>query len=180
MIFIHPNVLHMSTKTIVGVFDRWSDAEDTVHQLISQGVRQDEISYAQVDKYAGAKAGSGAAVGATTGAVVGAIAGLVVANGILPGLGTLFVAGPLATALGLSGAVATTAAGAMTGVAAGGVIGALNGYGIGLEEAQDYEDRLREGAILMTVHSDVPVVAQTLRDHQATEVREYADDKQLA
>lgn len=170
----------MDTTTI-GIFETRDTAESAIAELKSLGIADADISYVysvteestSVD--GGNKAGEGAASGATTGAVLGAIAGLAVANGVLPGFGTLFVAGPLATALGLTGVAATTAAGAMTGLAAGGIIGALSGLGVKDEEARIYEERVKRGGILVTAKSLNPkAVKEIFEKYDATEVREYA------
>jgi uncharacterized membrane protein len=172
----------MNTTTI-GVFSNHAEAEGTIEALKAAGVHNNEISYVYKndngdvkDEQTGEKMGSGAAKGATTGAVIGAIAGLVVANGILPGIGTLFVAGPLATALGLTGAAATTVAGAATGAAAGGLIGALTGLGVDKGGAARYENFVRSGDSLLIVRSETPGVMSILSDHGATEIREYVED----
>lgn len=169
----------MDTTTI-GVFEARGKAESAIEELRSLGIADADISYiySVTEESANVqdnnKAGKGAASGATTGAVLGAIAGLAVANGVLPGFGTLFVAGPLATALGLTGAAATTAAGAMTGLAAGGIIGGLAGLGVKDEEARIYEERVRRGGILVTAKSLNPkAVKEIFEKHDATEIREY-------
>lgn len=126
------------------------------------------------DDQKGEKIGSGAASGATTGAVLGTIAGLAVANGILPGVGTLFVAGPLAAALGFTGAAATTVAGAATGAAAGGLIGALSQYGISEADAHLYEERIKKGEALVVCKTDSSDAATVFTSHNAEEVRHTA------
>jgi hypothetical protein len=168
-------------KTIVGVFDNREHAEMAINDLREMGVEQSDISYVYnsegttVTEEGGTHVGEGAAEGAGTGAVIGGIAGLVVAAGALPGLGALFVAGPIATALGLTGAAATTAAGALTGAAAGGIIGALAGLGVTEEEAQIYEEKIKLGGILVTVKTSEPVRAREIFDqHGAEEIREYS------
>ncbi len=168
-------------KTTVGLFTRREDAEEAINELRDTGIQDNDISYVFVNDGGATEtrtgAGSvaeGAASGATTGAIVGAIAGLVVANGILPGLGSLFVAGPLAAALGLTGAVATTAAGAMTGAAAGGLLGALSGLGVSKDDARMYEDRVKQGEILVVTKAADPHVADVLERNHAREVRQYA------
>jgi hypothetical protein len=170
----------MNTTTI-GVFTNRTSAEEAIAALKAAGVDSDEISYIYrgedgkiEDGEAGERIGEGAAAGATTGAAIGALAGLVVATGILPGLGALFVAGPLATALGLTGAAATTVAGAATGAAAGGLLGALTNLGVDKEDAALYENFVRSGDTLVLVRSDVAGAAAILTDSGATEVREYA------
>jgi len=166
-------------KTILGVFSTHKKAEDTLKELQDYGVSKADLSYLYVDVKGDmhddvSKAASGAAVGATTGVVVGALAGLIVANGILPGLGTLFVAGPLAAALGLTGAVATTAAGAATGLAAGALIGGFAKMGINDADAALYQSLVERGDVLVIAHTDLMVKNIFLRN-QAEEVREYSD-----
>lgn len=149
-------------QTMIGVFSDRSRAEQAIYDLKALNIGDAGISYVGLNADNkvmatdgdGATVSDGASSGAVTGGVIGAIAGLAVANGILPGLGTLFVAGPIATALGLSGAAATTAAGAMTGAAAGGLIGALNNMGVSESEARTYEERVRAGEALVTAKVD--------------------------
>lgn len=173
------NSLFMKTTT-AGVFSDRTAADAAITELKETGVATSDIScvYRDADgdikdSEKGDKIGAGAAKGATTGAVVGAVAGLVVANGILPGIGTLFVAGPLAAALGLTGAVATTAAGAATGAVAGGLLGALVNLGIKKEDAELYETQVRSGGVLVVSHTETPGAAAVLTKHGASEVREY-------
>jgi hypothetical protein len=137
------NKIHMNESTTIGVFRDTAHAEMAIKDLRALGIHDADISYVYsseketiVEDAGGNRVGEGAAQGAGTGAIIGGLAGLAVANGILPGLGTLFVAGPLAAALGLTGAVATTAAGAMTGAAAGTLVGALAGLGVSEDEAK--------------------------------------------
>lgn len=178
-------MLLMHTTT-VGVFTDKEQAGRTIAELQDAGVDEKFISFiatryegqtviadAGGDEASGAAAGKGAASGAATGAIIGTIAGLAVANGILPGIGTLFVAGPLATALGLTGAAATAAAGAMTGAAAGGLLGALAGIGItDPEEAKLYERRVQEGGYLVaaTGEGDLKPIFER---NGAEEIRQY-------
>lgn len=170
-------------RTVIGVFNDPSHAEMAIDELKTLGVKDTDISYiyssegktVAEDASGERKVGEGAASGAATGAVLGGIAGLAVATGILPGLGALFVAGPLATALGLSGGAATTAAGALTGAAAGTLVGALAGLGVKEEEAKVYEERVRLGGILVTARTSDPLrAADIFTSHGAEEVREYS------
>jgi hypothetical protein len=168
-------------RTIIGVFSNRDKAEEAITDLRALGINDSDISYIYssegqtvTEDGGGTKAGSGAAAGATTGTILGAIAGLAVANGILPGLGSLFVAGPLAAALGLTGAAATTAAGAVTGLAAGGFLGALMGLGVKEEEAKVYEERVKLGGILVTARtSDAMRAHEIFSKYGAEEIREY-------
>lgn len=167
--------------TTVGLFKDREHAEMAINELRDFGIADADISYVytsegHIVEETGdhASVTGGAASGATTGALLGAIAGLVVANGVLPGLGTLFIAGPLAGALGLTGAVATTAAGAMTGLVAGGLVGALGNLGVDAAEASVYEERVKRGDILITARSMNPAgVRDVFVKHNADEIREY-------
>src|SRR4051812_25538993 len=166
--------------TTVGVFPNKTRAEQVIHELRDSGVSDSDISCVyrdsdgdMKDSQTGEKVGDGAVKGATTGAVVGAIAGLVVANGILPGLGTLFVAGPLATALGFTGAAATAVAGAATGAVAGGLIGALTQLGISDTDAMLYETLVRKGEVLVVVNTTTLSTKEIFIRAGAREVREY-------
>ncbi len=171
----------------IGVFKSRLDAERAINELEEIGVNMADVSYVITDttgttSVTNAESGAsttakGAAEGATTGAVIGAIAGLAVANGILPGLGSLFVAGPIAVALGLTGAAATTAAGALTGAAAGGLVGGLSSLGVTEADARVYEDRVRSGDILVTAVSKNPVVKNVFDKNKAEEIREYKVNK---
>jgi hypothetical protein len=62
----------------------------------------------------------------------------------IPGLGPFIAAGPIMAAL----------AGAGVGGAIGGITGALIGMGIPEYEAKRYEGRVKDGGILLSVHSD--------------------------
>ena len=92
------------------------------------------------------KAPEGAATGAGTGGVLGGALGWLVGIGALaiPGLGPFIAAGPIMAAL----------SGAAAGAALGGVTGALIGLGIPEYEAKRYEGKIKEGNILISVHTD--------------------------
>ncbi len=160
--------------TTLGVFKTMIGAKAAIEEMRVFGVPMEDISYihtnAETDDTVVTtngdthSVGEGAASGAATGAVIGAIAGLAVANGILPGLGTLFVAGPIATALGLTGAAATTVAGAATGAAAGTLIGALANLGVDDEDAKAYEESIKSGHVLVVAQTDMNVTDIFMRN----------------
>jgi hypothetical protein len=166
---------------VLGVFKDTQSAERAITELRQMDIADENISYVfrneegKVTTHTGAgETARSAGAGATTGGIIGAIAGLAVANGILPGLGSLFVAGPIATALGLTGAAATTAAGALTGAAAGGLIGAITKLGASREDAEMYENRVRGGDILVAANTTEPDDARTILERSgAEEIREY-------
>src|SRR4030095_4378538 len=84
--------------------------------------------------------------GGVAGLGVGGTLGLLAGIGALaiPGLGPFIAAGAIMGALG----------GAGSGGATGGLIGALVGLGIPEFEAKRYEGKVREGNVLISVHTD--------------------------
>ena len=166
--------------TTIGVFTTHAAAESALNELRQFGVKESDLSYVYVndkgtvkDSQVKEKAGGAAASGATAGAVIGGLAGLAVANGILPGLGTLIVAGPLAAALGFGGAAATAVAGAATGAAAGGLLGALTHMGVGKQDVQLYEDHVRRGDVLVIARETPASTEDIFLNHGAVDVRHY-------
>lgn len=165
-------------NTTVGVFSTHKTAEDTIKELRSFGVPESDLSYLYVDVDGKmqddvSKVGGGVAEGATIGAVVGAIAGLVVANVVLPGIGTIFVAGPLAVALGITGTAATAVAGAATGLAAGGILGGLTNMGIDRTDAALYQSLVEKGDVLLVARNKDLMVKEIFIRGGANEIREY-------
>lgn len=145
-------------KTVIGVFTDRENAESAISDLKELDYNPKDLSIVLKDKAdkeviaenTGADVTDGAATGAATGLVLGGLAGLVAAIAI-PGLGAFFIGGPIAAALGLTGAAATTASGAATGALAGGLLGALSNLGLTNDEAQVYETKVNEGGILVAV-----------------------------
>ena len=125
-----------------------------VDQLKAAGFSHNDISVLFPDK-AGTrdfaheqhtKAPEGAAAGAGTGGVLGGTLGWLVGIGALaiPGLGPFIAAGPIMAAL----------SGAAAGAALGGLAGALIGLGIPEYEAKRYEGKVKEGNLLISVHTE--------------------------
>jgi hypothetical protein len=124
-----------------------------VSDLRAAGFSNDDISVLFPDKSGTrdfaheqhTKAPEGAATGAAAGGVLGGVLGWLVGVGSLaiPGLGAFVAAGPILAAL----------SGAAAGATAGGLTGALVGMGIPEYEAKRYEGKLREGSILISVHT---------------------------
>ena len=92
------------------------------------------------------KAPEGATTGGLLGASAGGVLGWLAGVGTLaiPGIGPFLAAGPIMAAL----------AGVAVGGATGGLLGALVGMGIPEFEAKLYEGKLREGNILISVHTE--------------------------
>jgi hypothetical protein len=139
---------------VFGIYRDRTSLEQGVTALKNAGYRNTDISvlfpYNEGNKdfahEKGTKAPEGTATGAASGAVIGGTLGWLVGIGALaiPGLGPFIAAGPIMAAL----------AGIGAGGAIGGVTGALVGAGIPEYEAKRYEGRIKEGGILLSVHSD--------------------------
>ncbi len=142
-------------KVVSGLFTSSMQVDEALSRLSDLGYTKEEISVITRDtsvKLDQTK-GDDIAAGLTTGGVIGGIVGLLTGLGALtiPGIGALFVAGPIAAALGLTGTIGTTAAGAMTGAMAGGLVGAFKELGIDEVKAKVIEDRVKNGDILVLV-----------------------------
>lgn len=167
-------------STVVGLFDTFPSAESAVKDLVSTGIRREDISLTasnaagehalegQPAAEHGTHAGSGAATGAGIGAVVGGalgITGILAGLGMLaiPGIGPILAAGPIAAAL----------AGAGIGAVTGGLLGALVGMGIPEEHAHMYAEGVRRGGTLVTVTTDdahAGPAADILNQHGAVDI----------
>ena len=172
------------TATILGIFTERSHVEDAIDRLKTDGYKPEDISIVMKDtrevsdigEDTGADVAGGAVSGATTGAVIGGLAGLL-AGTIIPGLGAFLIGGPIAAALGLGGAAATTVSGAATGAVAGGLLGALMGLGLSRDEAEVYESRLKEGAILLAVPvraGEETQVTRIFEEYNASDIKVVA------
>jgi uncharacterized protein (TIGR02271 family) len=153
------------SKTVVGLFDDFQDAQSVVQDLTNAGFRREDISIAANQKATGYTGdgsdlnangdNGGHAVGkdAGVGAGVGGVVGLLVGLGLLtvPGIGPVLAAGPIAAAWGT--AVGSTVIGVGVGAVAGGLIGALTHLGVPKEHAEYYAEGVRRGGTLVTVDS---------------------------
>lgn len=150
-------------KTVVGMFDTFGEAQNAVQDLVSYGVRREDVSLVARDEHGAigqahevGGAADGAGAGAVGGSVVGGALGLLIGTGLLviPGIGPVLAAGPLAAAVGsAAAALGATALGAGIGAAAGGLLGSLMGAGISEDEAQVYVEGVRRGGTLVSVNA---------------------------
>ena len=139
---------------VFGIYTSRSAAENAITALQGAGFRNTDISALLPENEGtkdfahekGTKAPEGASTGAGAGAAVGGVLGWLTGIGALaiPGLGPFIAAGPIMAAL----------AGVGVGGAIGGLTGALVGMGIPEYEAKRYEGRVKNGGILLSVHSD--------------------------
>ncbi|MEN0059922.1 MAG: quinol:electron acceptor oxidoreductase subunit ActD [Bdellovibrio sp.] len=142
-------------KSIFGIFESRAALEDCITNLRAEGFRAEDVSVLMAEKgdtntfahEKGTKAPEGAAIGGGTGALLGGALGWLIGAGAIatvPALGPLVAAGPIMAAL----------AGLGVGGAVGGVAGALAGIGIPEYEAKRYEQYVKDGGILLSVHVD--------------------------
>lgn len=165
------------------IFRNRREAEAAVTGLENAGISQQHISVIMKDSHSRTEnevtsdnVKDGAATGAASGGVIGGLAGLIVGISALaiPGIGAIFIAGPLVAALGLTGVAATTISGGVSGAITGGLVGGLVGLGFSQEDANLYERSIKEGAILLNVEvdsNDEQVVKTILNQNSAAEVR---------
>src|SRR6266487_3587095 len=139
---------------VFGIYPDRMTVEDAVDALKTAGFRNTDISVLFPENVGSkdfaheknTKAPEGLATGASSGAVIGGTLGWLVGIGALaiPGLGPFIAAGPVLAAL----------AGVGAGGVVGGIAGALIGMGIPEYEAKRYEGRVKNGGVLLSVHSD--------------------------
>jgi hypothetical protein len=143
--------------TVFALFGDRPQANAAIEALAENGYNAKDVSVIMKDgsqtTIEGNSIADDAAAGALTGGALGALTGLLVGVGAIaiPGIGGLLVGGPLVAALGLTGAAATTATGAITGALAGGLLAGLISLGVPEEQAHMYEQRIKEGAVLVAV-----------------------------
>jgi len=144
----------MSKKSVFCLATSRNQAEQIVDRLKAANFSNNDISVLFPDKGTSrdfaheknTKAPEGAVTGAGTGGVIGGALGWIVGIGALaiPGVGPFIAAGPIMAALG----------GAAIGAAAGGIAGGLIGLGIPELEAKRYEGKIKEGNLLLSVHTE--------------------------
>ena len=143
----------MSKTSVFCIANSRSKAERIVENLQGAGFPVAEISVLlpadegkhDIGHVKATKAPEGATTGAVTGGVTGGVLGLLAGIGALaiPGVGPFIAAGPIMAAL----------SGAAIGGTTGGIVGGLIGLGIPEIEAKRYEEKLKAGNYLISVHT---------------------------
>ena len=141
-------------RSALCLVDNEDQAEAIVESLERKGFSDKDVSVLFPDKESSrdfahkkaTKMPEGVTLGAGTGGAVGTTIGLLAGIGALaiPGLGPFIAAGPIMAAL----------SGGAIGAGVGGLTGALVGLGIPEYEAKRYEGKVKDGGILISVHSD--------------------------
>ena len=142
------------SKAVLCLTNTIDQAAGIVDSLKLVGFTNDDISVLYPDKSGSHdlahehhnKAPEGAVTGVSAGAAVGGTLGLLAGIGTLaiPGIGPFIAAGPIMAAL----------SGAAVGATVGGIGGTLVGLGIPEYEAKQYEGKVRDGKILISVHTE--------------------------
>ena len=144
----------MSKKSVFCLATSRNQADQIADQLKAAKFSNNDISVLFPDKSTtrdfahekNTKAPEGAVAGGSTGGVVGGALGWIAGIGALaiPGVGPFIAAGPIIAAL----------SGAAVGAAVGSIAGGLIGLGIPEIEAKRYEGKVKEGNILISVHTE--------------------------
>lgn len=156
-------------KTVLGTFPGRDQAEKAVEELRGKGFDGD-ISIVARDRGERQKnqfttmGTDNITDGTATGGVIGGLAGLAVGAGALaiPGIGPLIAAGPIA--------------GLLSGAATGGIAGGLIDWGIPRERGKFYEEKVKQGNILVSVRAGddrINDAADTLRRNGASDVETH-------
>ena len=166
-------------SSVVAVYHDQTSAEHALRQLHEAGFATSDLSIVGRDFQMSEQpigfisAGDYASAGAAAGAWFGGLFGLCVGAAflVLPGLGPVVIAGPLATAIlaGIEGALAGTALGSLA--------GALIGWGIPRERALKYETHVKGGKFLVIARGEPQAIARAreLLDHQHADHVEVFD-----
>jgi hypothetical protein len=179
------------TKTIIALYDEFSQANDVVKDLSDEGFARENISmmasdpsgeYAEyLERTEQAEPNvttESAGIGAGIGAVMGGLGGLLIGWGalVIPGIGPVIAAGPLAAALsGLAGAGVGAVAGGVT----GGLLGVLVDMGVPEETAQVYADGIRRGGTLVAIQTadDMAQAAVDIMNrHNPVDIKQRASE----
>jgi hypothetical protein len=152
------------SQAVFGIADSEARAERIVRDLRDAGFASDALSMLFPDRGgtrelrhdAHTKAPEGASAGVGTGALLGGALGWLSGVGAIaiPGLGAFIAAGP----------IVATLSGAAAGAGVGGLTGALIGYAVPEFEATQYENKLRDGNILISVHTESVLQQAHVRD----------------
>ena len=165
-------------NAVLALFEDHAYTDRAIHQLENYGYDSKNFSIIMKDgmeRNRGERTVKGAVSEAFTGGAIGALTGFLIGAGALtiPGIGAILIGGPITTALGLTGRAATAISAGLTGTLAGGLIGALFTLGLPRETARRYEEKIKKGAILLTIPSQIgeeDEIEQILNENGASDI----------
>lgn len=167
------------SRTVVAIFDNYSNAENAAKEIKDNGLRTDDISIIAKDKdgdvdttdKTGLSMGTSQkgvndniSDGVISGGILGGLAGLLIGAGsmVVPGLGIIAAAGPIT--------------GLLSGAVTGGIVGGLVDLGIPENKGRQYETDIKAGKILFSMKTDedkVSSIGSILRKNGAVSVDSY-------
>jgi hypothetical protein len=150
--------------SVIGYFDDYEAAQETLRDLISRGLDRSQISVIGADQnreYASTESGPAGEGNQDTASAAGEGAAFGGAAGLFIGLASMFVPGVGPVVAG--GAIAAALVGAVGGAVAGGILGALTNLGIPADAAPYYVEGIRRGGAV--------VIVQPASNQQAEEAR---------
>jgi hypothetical protein len=164
--------------TVVGLFDKAEQAQQTVQDLLDNGVPSADISLVMrnprdapppAPSTHAADTAERVAAGAFGGGVLGGVLGVLVGVSglVIPGIGPILAAGPLAAA------ISSALAGASLGAVSGGLLGAMTVAGVPEEQAHAYAEGVRRGGTLVAVTTDAilgSAVYDLMRRHGVVDI----------
>jgi hypothetical protein len=155
-------------ESVVAVYESLDQAKDAVRALEQAGFPPEQVSLVTRslrrempgDEERVVEKDDKAETDARQGAALGGLVGLLLGAPLLmiPGVGAVLLAGPIATAL--------------TGAIVGGFLGSMAGWGVPEDAIDEYQQRVREGEVLVIAHGDPLTIARADRLLQATSARE--------
>lgn len=154
----------MSKKAVLGTTNTRNQTEAIVEQLHTAGFSYNNISVMFLNNDSSkefalknnTKAPEGIVTGVGAGGIVGGTLGLLAGIGALaiPGLGPFIAAGP----------IMATLSGMAIGATVGGITGGLIAMGIPEYEAKLYEGKVKEGNILLAIHTETSEQVEWAKD----------------
>lgn len=161
----------MSDQCYVAVYRSFDDARKAIQALDAEDYPRDQVSFvthdvaAEVPREEELQFGDQDVADAAKGAGAGGLLGALLAAPLLaiPGVGPAILVGPIAAG--------------MTGAIVGGFLGAMAGWGVHEDHIQQYEEKVKEGCVLVVASGDPAEVAKAdriLNDTNAEETRLHA------
>ncbi|MEZ6097782.1 MAG: general stress protein [Pirellulaceae bacterium] len=161
----------MSNHCVVAVYESFDEAKQAVQALEKSDFPSEQVSLVthsvpeEVLQEEVLQYGDETEKDAVKGAGVGGLLGLLLGTPLLmiPGIGPVLIAGPLAA--GLTGAIV------------GGLLGAMAGWGVHEDHVQQYEQEVKDGKLLVVANGDPRHTAEAqrvLREMNAEDIHLHA------
>jgi hypothetical protein len=159
--------------TVIGVFEDRASARTAIANLRHAGFLDDHIGFISPEprirrtKDETTVVDDPTGIGAAVGAVAGGMAGLAVGAAIFAPIGPAIIGGAFVAWLAAAG----------TGAATGAVVGTLIGLGISEHEVEWFENQLKAGRTLVTVHEadERAEDARSIIRHHGGEIHEPSE-----